>query len=98
MISFNLVGSTAPCCIPLTSACLSGPQLVTSPEGLHVDLQHLGLGLELGGDDGLDDLVVQFRKGEIGLTCGDTSLTLTGRNADGVYIQGVDAIRTTPPG
>ena len=52
--------------------------------------------VEDANEDGLADLVVQFNKGDIGLACGDTSLTLTGVTDGGVYVLGSDAIRTTP--
>lgn len=44
--------------------------------------------------DGLTDLRLHFRTEETGLTCADTSATLTGRTADGQSIKGTDTIRT----
>lgn len=45
-------------------------------------------------NDGDLDLSLKFRTQATGVTCGDSSLTLTGATLGGRAIQGVDAIRT----
>ena len=51
--------------------------------------------------DGIDDLVLHFREGELGIptnTPGNTTLTLklTGQLTDGTEIEGEDDVRITP--
>jgi hypothetical protein len=48
---------------------------------------------DVTGDGGLD-LLLHFLVDEIGIHCGDTSITLTGQTATGIPIQGSDSIRT----
>jgi hypothetical protein len=61
---------------------------------------HIGHIEDLNGD-GIDDMVLHFREGELGIatgTPGNTilSLTLTGQLLDGAYFEGVDDVRITP--
>jgi hypothetical protein len=44
--------------------------------------------------NGYPDLVLRFRIQDTGVVCGDTTLRLTGRTADGTQITGSDRIRT----
>jgi hypothetical protein len=44
--------------------------------------------------DGQMDLLLFFETQETGISCGDTSATLTGKTLDGQFISGSDAIRT----
>ena len=44
--------------------------------------------------DGLPDVVLRFHTEDIGIQCGDVSVSLTGQTANGIPIQGADAIRT----
>ena len=44
--------------------------------------------------DGLDDLVLTFRVGDTGITCGDTSATLAATTTTGVGISGEDGVMT----
>jgi hypothetical protein len=45
--------------------------------------------------DGLTDLVLRFRMQEVGISCGDSEIQLTGMTYDGMEIVGADDIRTT---
>jgi hypothetical protein len=45
-------------------------------------------------DDGEPDLILDFRTQDTGITCGETSASLTGETFDGDPIQGADAITT----
>jgi hypothetical protein len=42
--------------------------------------------------DGLPDLLLHFRTQDSGIQCGDTSVSITGQNVNGIPIQGSDSI------
>ena len=44
--------------------------------------------------DGNTDMILHFRTQAIGVVCGDTSASLTGRTLSGQAIEGLDSIRT----
>lgn len=45
-------------------------------------------------NDGLPDLVLQFRIKDSGIQCGDASVSVIGQTGDGILIQGYDSITT----
>ena len=52
---------------------------------------------DVDGDGDLD-LLFHFAKGEVGIQCGDTEVTLIGETYDGQSITGTDTIHTVPNG